>query len=194
MQNNNKIIAIVGMAGSGKSILADTLVNLGWGFVRFGQITLDIIKKQELEVSEASERKVRESIRAEHGMGAYATLNIPKFDKVLENKNLVADGLYSWTEYKILKNYYGDKLTIVAIYAPPSLRYERISQRHSDKDDEDLRNRNFSKEEAMSRDFAEIENIEKGGPIAMADYTILNTGTLEDYKKNIQEFIKKYAS
>ncbi|MBU1180108.1 AAA family ATPase [Patescibacteria group bacterium] len=187
-----KIIAIVGMCGSGKSVLADALVARGWGFVRFGQLTLDIVKEKGLEPNEKNEREIREKIRAEHGMGAFATLNIPKFDKALEEKNLVADGLYSWSEYKILKDYYGGRLTVVAIYAPPALRYERISQRFSDKKDVDLRNRNFSKEEAQARDFAEIENLDKGGPIAMADYTISNTGALEKFKEKIDEFIKFY--
>lgn len=190
---NTKIIAIVGMCGSGKSILADELVKSGFGFVRFGQITLDIAKERGVS-GEAAEKKIREEIRAKEGMGAFATLNIPKFDAVLAEKNLVADGLYSWTEYKILKDYYGNRLTVVAIYAPPALRYERISKRHSDAADINLRNRNFTAEEARSRDFSEIENIEKAGPIAMADYTILNTGTMDEYKKEIKKFMNKYAS
>ncbi|MFH1193879.1 MAG: AAA family ATPase [bacterium] len=188
-----KIIAIVGMCGAGKSILADELVKLNWGFVRFGQITLDIAKEQGVS-GEAAEKKIREKIRAKHGMGAYATLNIPKFDAVLAEKNLVADGLYSWSEYKILKEYYGDRLTVVAVYAPPALRYERISNRHSDAADTTLRNRNFTKDEARARDFAEIENIEKAGPIVMADYTILNTETTEEYKQEIKKFLKIYAN
>lgn len=185
-----KIVAIVGMCGSGKSILADELVRRGWGFVRFGQLTLDIVKEKGLEPNEANERKIREELRQEHGMGAFAKLNIPKFDQTLKEKNLVADGLYSWAEYKILKDYYGDRLTVVAVYAPPNLRYERISKRFSDKTDTALRNRNFTKEEAKSRDFAEIENIEKGGPIAMASYTLCNTGTMEEYLEGTKKFIE----
>lgn len=188
-----KIIAIVGMCGSGKSILADELVKSGFGFVRFGQIVLDIAKEKGIS-GEAAEKKIREEIRAKHGMGTFATLNIPKFDTVLAEKNLVADGLYSWSEYKILKEYYKSRLTVIAVYAPPELRYERISKRHSDAADINLRNRNFTAEEARSRDFSEIENIEKAGPIAMADCTILNTGTMDEYKKEIKNFIKTYAS
>lgn len=185
-----KIIAIVGMCGSGKSILADELVKLGWGFVRFGQVTLDIAKERSVS-GEAEEKKIREEIRAKHGMGAFATLNLQKFDAVLAEKNLVADGLYSWSEYKILKNYYQNRLTIIAIYAPPSLRYERISKRFSDEKDTALRNRNFTKEEARARDFAEIENIEKAGPIAMADYTIVNDGSMKEFKEKINKLFGK---
>lgn len=190
----SKMIAIVGMCGAGKSLLADMLVERGWGYVRFGQINLDILKERGWETNEKNEKIIREELRAEHGMAALAKLNIPKFDKVLSEKNLVADGLYSWSEYKILKDYYGDRLTVVAVYAPPTLRYERISSRISGPEDKDLRNRSFTKEDAKKRDYNEIENVEKGGPIAMADYTILNTGSIESYKAEIEKFFSYYAN
>lgn len=189
---NNKIVAIVGMCGSGKSVLADELVKHNWGYVRFGQLTIDAIREKGLEVNEANERIIREGLRKEHGMGAYAKLNIPKFDAVLEKQNLVADGLYSWDEYKILKEYYGERLLVVCVYAPPKLRYERLEKRQTEKNDKDVKNRPLTKEQAQSRDYAEIENMAKGGPIAMADYMILNTGTFEEYKNQIEKFIKEH--
>jgi len=119
-------------------------------------------------------------MRAKHGMGAYATLNIPKVDKFLEEGNVVGDGLYSWSEYKILREKYGDQLTVIAVYAPPHLRYKRLAARVLEAEDTDLRNRPISEESANKRDSAEIENLEKGGPIAMADYTLVNTKTIPD--------------
>ena len=190
----NKIICITGMCGSGKSVIADELVKKGFQFARFGQITLDMVKEKGLPPTEENEKKIREDLRKQYGMGAFAILNLPKFDQLLKKGNLVADGLYSWSEYKVLKNYYGDRLTVVAVYAPPTLRYERISSRVSGPEDKDLRNRSFTKEDAKKRDYNEIENIEKGGPIAMADYTILNTGTLEEYKTGIEKFIADYEN
>ena len=185
----NKLVAIVGMCGSGKSVLADTLVERGYGFLRFGQITLDEIKRRGLEPSEELEREIREGFRAEHGMAAFAILNIPKFDSLLEQGHVVGDGLYSWDEYKVLKDRYGENLIVVAIYAPPKMRYARLEARSSGADDPDLRNRGFSREEAKSRDYAELENLAKGGPIAMADYTIVNDSTLEEYQEKIKLFI-----
>ena len=171
----NKIIALVGMTGSGKSVVADYLVEKGWGFARFGQIVLDEVKARGLEPTEEIEKPIREQMRQEHGMAAMAVLNIPKFDKILEEKNLIADGLYSWSEYKKLKDYYNEKLIVIAVYAPPKTRYDRLAKRELKANDKDLRNRPATEQQAKARDFAEIENIEKGGPIAMADFTILNT-------------------
>ena len=182
----NKIVCTLGLCGAGKSVVADFFTEKGYQFVRFGQIVLDEVKKNNLAPIEKNERKIREDIRKKYGMGAMAILNIPKFKKLIKKGNVIGDGLYSFDEYKILKKEFGNKLITIAIFAPPELRYERISKRIMPKSDTDLRNRPFTKKEAKARDFAEIENIDKAGPIAMADYTIINTEDLAHFKKDIK--------
>lgn len=189
----NKVICVVGMAGAGKSLVADELVKQGFEYLRFGQITLDEVKARGIEANENNEKKIREEFRKKHGMGAFATLNISKIDELLKESNVVVDGLYSWSEYKILKERYGDKMYVLAVYAPPELRYERLENR-SIENDEKLRFRSFTGKEAKARDYAEIENIEKGGPIAMADFTIINTGSVDELKERIKETLKQIGS
>ena len=121
-----------------------------------------LIHRRVTEVAE------KELLRKELGMAAYAILNQPRIDAALQNNDVVADGLYSWSEYKVLRDYYGDRLNVVAVYAPPAVRYERLEKRQLLKEDVNLRNRPATKDQAKARDYAEIENIEKGGPIAMA--------------------------
>lgn len=185
---SNKILFIVGMPGSGKSIVSDHLVKQGFAFLRFGQIVLDKIKQENLEVNEVNEKKIREDFRKEYGMGAFARLNIPKFDRLLEKSNVVGDGLYSWSEYKILKEKYKDSMYVIAVYVPPELRYQRLESRKVEKDEKN-RFRSFTREESKARDYAEIENIEKGGPIAMADFTIINTGTVKELKQKLKDIL-----
>ncbi|XOU94523.1 MAG: AAA family ATPase [Candidatus Kerfeldbacteria bacterium] len=193
MNNKQKIVALVGMSGAGKSEVADKFVEAGYEYLRFGQITLDEVKKRGLEPKEENERPIREAFRKEHGMAAFAILNMPKMDKILSNgKNVLADGLYSWSEYKVLKDKYKDNLIVVAVYAPPEVRYARLEDRRSKyKDDPNMKYRSFSNSEAKSRDYSEIENIEKAGPIAMANYTIVNTLTLESLHKCIEYIINE---
>lgn len=167
-------------------MVADEFVSQGFAFLRFGQITLDIIKERGLEPVEKNEREIREGLRQEYGMAAFAILNIPKIDELLKKSGVVVDGLYSWSEYKILKEKYGDSMSVIAVFAPPQLRYERLANR-SVAGDEAQRFRNVAKEAAKSRDYAEIENLEKGGPIVMADFTIVNTGTVDQLKEKIGE-------
>ncbi len=190
----NKLICIVGMTGAGKSVIADYLVARGYGFLRFGQLTLDIVKERGLEPIEANERPIREELRKTHGMGAFALLNIPKFDELLKKGNVVGDGLYSWDEYKILKEKYGSNLTIIAVYAPPKLRYERLVNRTLHATDTNLRHRPATPESAKARDYAEIENSAKGGPIAMADYTLTNLLTVEDLVSQLEKILPEIES
>lgn len=170
----NKLFAIVGMCGSGKSVACDALRDLGWNYIRFGQITIDRLKESGQSINETNEKAMREGLRKEYGMGAFATLSLPKIEEALGTGNVVIDGLYSWSEYKILKQKFGERLSILCIYASPSTRYARLANRNTHGADKETRMRRLTKEEAQKRDYSEIENIEKGGPIAMADYTVVN--------------------
>ncbi len=181
------------MCGSGKSVIADELIKRGYGFFRFGQITLDIVKERGLAPTEENEKPIREEMRRQHGMGAYAILNMPKIESLLAKGNVVGDGMYSWPEYKYLREKFGLNLIVTAVYAPPKIRYERLAQRKLAADDKTLRNRPMTEQQARARDYAEIENIEKGGPIAMADYTLVNTGTKEELLKQFETVIQQIA-
>lgn len=185
-----KLICVTGMPGSGKSVLSDYFVDRGHKFVRFGQITLDEVKRKRIKPNEKNERKIREEVRKIHGMAAYAILNYPKFRKLLKTNNVIADGLYSWAEYKYLKEKFGEQMTVIAVYASPKLRHIRISARVMLKSDTDLRNRPNTVEEAKKRDYAEIENIAKGGPIAMADYTLVNTKSMDSFIKQVAKLYR----
>ena len=185
----NKIFAIVGMCGSGKSVACDVLREQGWHYIRFGQLTIDALLKAGQEITPENEKKMRENLRREHGMAVFAHLSIAKIDAAYKQQHIVIDGLYSWSEYKVLKEKYGSVLKVLAVFAPPTRRYARLAERVHDATDTDNRNRVLTPEQARARDYAEIENIEKGGPIAMADYTIINTATVEDLKQAVREII-----
>jgi len=182
------IVCIVGMPGSGKSIVSDELKFKGFSYLRFGQIILDKVKEEKLEINENNEKLIRERLRLEYGMAALALLNIDKIDELIKESNIVIDGLYSWSEYKVLKEKYRDKIKIIAVYSPPEVRYFRLKNRLVDNDKEN-RFRSYSKEDAQKRDYAEIENVEKGGPIAMADYTIVNINDVNHLKENLNRIM-----
>lgn len=166
----NKVVALVGMCGSGKSVVNDFFKEKGYFSVYFGGITMEELKRRGMEVNPVNEKNVREELRATHGMAAFALLSLPKIEEALKTQNVICDGLYSWSEYKVMKERFGDNFTVVAVYAPPRLRYERLSRREI---------RPIAPEDSRKRDYAEIENIEKGGPIVMADFTIINDGDMD---------------
>lgn len=187
---NKKIFAIVGLPGSGKTEVGKFFIDLGFQPIRLGQLTLDEVRKKGLKPGEASERPVREAIRKKHGMGAYATLNFPKIDSRLKRNGVIVDGLYSWEEYLEFKKKYGKKLTIIAVYASPKTRYQRLAARKWDKKkDVKMVNRPYTEEQARKRDYAEISGLHTGGPIAMADFTIINQGSKAELSKNLKKIV-----
>ncbi len=177
-----KVVSIVGMAGAGKSEVAKLFQGSGFTKIRFGDITDEEIRKRGLELNEENERRIRELLRQEQGMAAYAKLNLPAIDSALKHSDVVIDGLYSWEEYTFLKSYYGGDFYVVAVWASPKTRYARLASRV---------NRPLNKEQAASRDRAEIENVAKGGPIAMADFTIINETSLEAMAKETKSVIAR---
>jgi dephospho-CoA kinase len=174
----NMIVAVVGMCGSGKSAVCDVFRERDWQYIRFGQLVIDRLREEGREINPSNERQMREGLRKEHGMGAFALLLLPGIESALSEGNVVIDGLYSWSEYKILKERFTARFKVLSVYASPKTRYRRLESRTGGKDDRDHRMRMLTAEEARQRDYAEIEYIEKGGPIAMADYTLLNEGSL----------------
>jgi len=175
-----KVVSIVGMTGSGKSEVARVFERNGFVRIRFGDVTDEEVKQRGLELNEENERNIRERLRQEHGMAAYARLNLPRIDSALEHSDAVIDGLYSWEEYTFLKTYYGEAFRVVAVWTSPRTRYQRLTTRAE---------RPLTLAEAANRDRAEIENINKGGPIAMADFTIINETSLEDLRREAKRII-----
>lgn len=178
----NKIIAIVGMCGVGKSVASEFLEELGYKKVYFGGVTLEKMEEEGIECTPENEKKMRERLRKEYGMGAYAIILLPKIKELSKNNNVVLDGLYSWDELKILKQELGDRFSVIAIIADKKIRYDRLKIRDF---------RPLNNEEAKNRDIAEIENIAKGGPIVYADYYIDNNHDIDNYKQRLLDILKQ---
>jgi dephospho-CoA kinase len=177
-----KVVSVVGMAGSGKSEVSRIFRENGFTVVRFGDVTDEEVARRGLVLNEENECRIRELLRQEHGMAAYARLNLPRIDLALKQSDVVVDGLYSWEEYLFLKDYYGKDFFVVAVWASPKTRYERLARRSQ---------RGLALPDAAGRDRAEIENLNKGGPIAMADFTILNESSLADLKIQVERVIRQ---
>lgn len=181
--NDIKLIAIVGMCGSGKSTAVDYLTERNIPKVYFGGVVINAVKEAGLEVNETNEKMIREKLREDEGKDAIVNRVVKDVKKLIEagQKRIVLDGLYSWTEYKVLRKEFPDEMTVVAIVTPKALRRERLANRPV---------RPLTPAEVAERDRSEIENLEKGGPIAIADYYVDNSGTIEEFHEAFGKLMK----
>ena len=175
---NLKILAFVGLTGAGKSTAVDYFTEKGFPKVYFGGVILDAMTEAGLEHTQENEKPFREEFREKYGKDAVANRIVDQIRHLADagQHRIIADGLYTWTEYKILKKAFPGELTVVAVVAPRHLRYHRLANRPI---------RPLTSTEAYDRDHAEIENLEKGGPIAIADHFIINNGSIEAFDKQL---------
>lgn len=177
------ILAIVGLPGSGKTEVVEYMMEkLSWPKVYFGDATFDEMKKQNMEINETNERKIREEIREKHGMKAYAVLSLPKIKELYINSSVLVESLYSWEEYLEIKNEFNDNFKVIAVFASPETRIERLRDRPI---------RPLTKEEIITRDYSQIENSHQAGPIARADWTIVNEGPKEELYLEVDRIISE---
>jgi dephospho-CoA kinase len=178
------ILAIVGMTGSGKSEVAQHLVALGYPAIRFGQVVVDEIARRGLQLNPQNEKTVREELRAAEGMDVCARRCLPAIHEARQQSSLVViDGLYSWSEYKTLRAALGQALVLLLVFTSRELRYSRLAMRPQ---------RPLTLEQAEDRDISEIEKVEKGGPIAFADYALLNDGTKGELYGGVDRLLARW--
>ncbi len=177
-QPHAKIIALVGLAGSGKSSAVEYLTEKGFPKIYFGGVIYKAMDEAEIEKTWDNQQQFREEIRRKEGKDFVIKRVIKNIHDLInagQNK-IVLDGLYTWSEYKFLKHEFPGQVVVIAIVTPKYLRYQRMAKRIE---------RPMQPHEVDQRDWSEIENLEKGGPIAIADYFIINDGTLEQLHQKI---------
>ena len=154
------------MPGTGKTSCAQHLQAQGFYQFRFGGIVVDEVQRRGWPINPGNEQIVREELRANEGMDVMAKRALPALTAALaQHPCVIIDGLYSWSEYKTLTRALNAELYVISIVSPRRDRYARLADRPE---------RPLTWDEAEARDYREIEVLEKGGPIAMADYTLVN--------------------
>lgn len=180
LPKHTQILAFVGLPGSGKSTAVEYFSKNGFPKVYFGGVVLEGMREEGIEINAESEKQYRESLRVKHGKDVIVNKIVEQIQNLIDagQRRIIADGLYTWTEYKILKKAFPGELSVVAIVAPRRTRYRRLAERPI---------RPLTATEAYDRDTSEIENLEKGGPIAIADHYIENKSSVDVLYKTLGE-------
>jgi dephospho-CoA kinase len=178
-----KIVAFVGLAGSGKSSAVEYLTEKGVPKIYFGGIIYRAMEEAGIEVTWESQQNFREEIRQREGKDFVVKRAVNEVRDLIAagQHRVVLDGLYTWSEYKILKHEFPGEMTVIAIVTPKHLRKARMAKRPE---------RPMTAQEVDERDWTEIENLEKGGPIAIADYFVHNDKDLDWLHTQLDEVLR----
>ena len=89
----NKLVAVVGMSGTGKSVITDYLESINWKKLYFGGITYKLMEEAGIErtADGKSEKEFREKLRKEHGPECYAKFLEPDILEAIKNGTVVLD-------------------------------------------------------------------------------------------------------
>ncbi len=178
----NIIVAVVGMTGAGKSEVTQFFIKKGFKRVYLGDVTFEEMNRRGLTITPENEKMVRESLRAQNDMAIYAKMSVDKIEALYNSgENVVVESMYSWSEYKFFKEKFAERFKVLAIMTDRDIRAKRLANRKI---------RPLTDNQVTARDYSEIENIEKGGPIAIADHFIVNNRNFKALKAEVETYIK----
>ena len=181
----NTILAVVGLSGTGKSVLSLHLTEkYHLHRIYFGGYIIKEVERKGLEINSVNEKHVREDLRASRGMDVVAQLALPDIKAAIaRGEQVIIDGIYSFSEYELLKSNLEAELVLIAVHCPRPLRYQRLGNRAE---------RPLSPAEIDSRDYFEIKNLEKGGPIAISDFHLINDTDREQFFAKAHQMVEKF--
>jgi len=167
------IVAVTGMPGSGKSLVARVLAEaLGAEYYSMGDAVRREVERRGLPLTVENVEYVATMLRREHGRAAVAKLLLPDIENA-GTEYVVVDGLRSVDEAGVLAS--AGRVCIVAVHASPKVRLERLMRRGRV---DDIRG---------ARDLAlrDRKNLEYGigEAIALADFMIVNEGSIEEARR-----------
>lgn len=174
-----KTIGLTGTNGSGKGAAAEYFIDKGYAFYSLSDVIREELKKDGLEPTRDNLIRKGNELRSSGGADFLAQRVMEK----VEGKAVI-DSIRNPEEVRFLKS--KKNFILLAIDADVELRYERVKKRGRDES------------AATLQEFIEKENEENTtNPtqqqlhtcLEMADFTVLNEGSLEDLYNKLEKFL-----
>lgn len=178
-----KIICLVGMPGSGKGTVVEVFKEKGLQIVNMGDVVRREAQKRGYEVTPANLGRVSMSLREEFGDEEIARRCAASIKTGLSaGSSVVIEGIRSLKEVMYFKEKFKGDFYLIAVHASPKTRFKRLKTRMREDD---------------SGNWAEFEERDRrelgygtGSAIALADYLVVNEGSIEELKEKIKDIYK----
>ncbi len=170
------------MPGSGKTTVARYAEEYGYRVLTMGDVVREVAEERGLRPTRETLSALAEELRRGEGEDAIARRCIERIRTM--DADVVIDGIRSLKEVEAFREAFGDAI-LIAVHASPRTRFERLRHRGRIDDPEDW-------EEFHRRDLRELE-LGLGSAIAMADIVIINEGSLEELRENLERILRDYG-
>ncbi|MEM3364536.1 MAG: AAA family ATPase [Candidatus Micrarchaeia archaeon] len=181
-----KVICVTGMRGGGKTVFGGIARSMGLPIYEMRTIVVEMMEKESIEISNRNIREYAKSIREQFGKDVVAKKMVERIGNThTKDDVIVIVGIRGMYETRTFREAFGEKnVILLAIYAPPKLRYERLVKKEAGIKE------NNSYEEFLWSDEMEL-GFGVAKAIALADVMIVNDGTIEEYTENCRKIIRK---
>jgi dephospho-CoA kinase len=167
------------MPGSGKSVVVEEARNLGIPVYVMGDMVREEALRRYGRVTPELMVETSRLLRREHGEDVIAKRTLEKIRPC--ERVVVVDGVRSLREVEVFRRH-GD-VVVIAVHASPRTRFQRLLKRGRPGDPSNY-------EEFYKRDVTEL-GFGLGEVIALADYIIVNEGSIEETKAKARELFEK---
>jgi len=179
MRVKEKIIGLTGTNGSGKGVAAEFFMSHGYAYLSLSDLIREELRKQNLEISRNNLIRMGNHLRKKYGADILARRTM----KHVRGKTII-DSIRNPQEVEYLQNQ--ENFILLAIDAPPEVRYERVLTRGRDESAQTL-------EAFIAKEKEEMTDQEKGQQLQrcmrMANHLILNEGTLEEFHRKLEAYL-----
>src|SRR4030067_2104528 len=127
MKVNKLIVGLVGMPGSGKSVVVETAQKVGYEVIVMGDVIRENTRKRGLTLNPKNIGVVMLDLRKKSGKGVIAEKCVPGIERA-ESCKVIIDGLRSLHEADVFKQRF-PIFTLVAVHASPETRFSRLNRR-----------------------------------------------------------------
>lgn len=180
-----QIIGITGTLGAGKGTVVEYLVkNKGFKHYSVRDLLIEEIKKRNLPINRDSMAKVANDLRAKFGPTYITKVLFEKAQK--DNQNSIIESIRNPSELEFIKSSGG---IMLAVTADQKVRYERIKQRLSEKDNVTFEEFKIQEDREMNNTDPNSQNLSKC--IAHSDFLINNDKNLENLYDQIEKILTK---
>jgi len=172
---------IAGMPGAGKEEFVHVALSQDYDVVRMGDVVRAEAAKQGIRKDDQGVGGFANSERQIHGYEVWAKRCVP----FVQTDKTIIDGSRGIEELMVFRQAFGEDALLVAIHSSPRSRYPRLMARNR-------ADAPRSWEEFQDRDRREL-GWGLGSLIAVADFMLVNEGTLEEFREAARGFLRGKA-